>query len=57
MIGFAIAGFQVVGRHDLYLGVAVEAIPGAIVGLIASWLYGRHLEEHPRRRRRRPARA
>src|SRR5207248_3054018 len=26
VIGFAIAGFQVVGRHDLYLGVAVEAI-------------------------------
>ena len=58
VIGFAIAGFQVIGRHDLYLGVAVEAIPGAIVGLVASWLYGRHLEEHPRRRRRRrPARA
>ena len=59
VVGFAIAGFKVVGRHDLYVGLAIEAIPGAILGLVASWFYGRYIEEHgpPRRRRRRPARA
>jgi hypothetical protein len=58
VIGFAIAGFKLIGRHDLTLKVALEAVPGAILGLAASWFYGRHLEEHPRRRRsRRPARA
>jgi hypothetical protein len=60
VIGFAIAGFQIVGRNDLSLVNALEAVPGAIVGLIASWFYGRYVEEHGprrRRRRRRPARA
>ena len=60
VIGFVIAGFKIVGRHDLSLVNAVEAVPGAIIGLIASWLYGRYVEEHGprrRRRRRRPARA
>jgi hypothetical protein len=58
VVGFMVAGFKIIGRHDLYLGIAFEAIPGALIGLGLSWLYGRHLEEHPRRkRRRRPARA
>src|SRR5436190_18196980 len=59
IVGFAIAGFKVIGRHDLYLGLAVEAIPGAVAALVASWYYGRYLEQHGgrRRRRRRPARA
>ena len=57
--GFAMAGFQIIGRHDLELLQAFEAIPGTIAALAASWYYGRHLEEHPRRKRhrRRPARA
>ena len=57
VVGFIFAGFTILGRHDLYLGIAFEAIPGAILGLAASWYYGRHLETHPRRKRRRPARA
>jgi hypothetical protein len=59
IFGFIIAGFTIVGRHDLTLVNAFEAIPGAIIALTASWFYGRHLEEHPRRKRgaRRPARA
>jgi len=57
--GFCVAGFQIVGRHDLEITAAFEAIPGAIIALVASWYYGRHLDQHPRRKRgaRRPARA
>jgi uncharacterized membrane protein YeaQ/YmgE (transglycosylase-associated protein family) len=57
--GFAVAGFKIIGRHDLNITAAFEAIPGAIIALAASWYYGRHLEDHPRRKRgaRRPARA
>src|ERR1700754_132864 len=52
IFGFAVAGFQLIGRHDLTITAAFEAIPGAILALAASWYYGKHLEEHPRRRRR-----
>jgi uncharacterized membrane protein YeaQ/YmgE (transglycosylase-associated protein family) len=57
--GFCIAGFQIIGRHDLDITAAFEAIPGAVLALVASWYYGRYREEHPRRkhRARRPARA
>lgn len=57
--GFILAGFQIIGRHDLGLTAAFEAVPGAALALVASWYYGRYREEHPRRRRgaRRPARA
>jgi uncharacterized membrane protein YeaQ/YmgE (transglycosylase-associated protein family) len=54
IVGFCLAGFQIVGRHDLYIGLALEAIPGALIGLAASWYYGRYLEEHPRRKGHRP---
>jgi uncharacterized membrane protein YeaQ/YmgE (transglycosylase-associated protein family) len=59
IFGFAIAGFKIIGRHDLDISAAFEAIPGAVIALAASWYYGRHLEDHPRRKRgaRRPARA
>src|SRR4051812_46205530 len=58
VVGFAIAGFQIIPRHALTLSVALEAVPGAILRLAASWFYGRYLEEPPRRKRtRRPARA
>jgi hypothetical protein len=58
IFGFALAGFKIIGRHDLAISVAFDAVPGAILALAASWFYGRHLEEHPRRgRHRRPARA
>ncbi|HEX6714063.1 MAG TPA: hypothetical protein VF066_11780 [Thermoleophilaceae bacterium] len=57
--GFIIAGFKIIGRNDLDITAAFEAIPGAIIALAASWYYGRYTEEHPRRKRgaRRPARA
>jgi uncharacterized membrane protein YeaQ/YmgE (transglycosylase-associated protein family) len=58
VFGFIIAGFKLIGRHDLDISAAFEAIPGAVIALAASWFYGRHLEDHPRRKRsRRPARA
>jgi uncharacterized membrane protein YeaQ/YmgE (transglycosylase-associated protein family) len=56
--GFILAGFQIIGRHDLDISAAFEAIPGAIIALTASWYYGRSLEQQQRRKRRhRPARA
>jgi uncharacterized membrane protein YeaQ/YmgE (transglycosylase-associated protein family) len=59
VVGFILAGFKVIGRHELDISAAFEAVPGAILGLAASWFYGRHLETHPRRKHRRggPARA
>jgi uncharacterized membrane protein YeaQ/YmgE (transglycosylase-associated protein family) len=59
IIGFCLAGFKIIGRHDLYIGLALEAIPGALIALAASWYYGRYREEHPRRKhgRARPARS
>jgi uncharacterized membrane protein YeaQ/YmgE (transglycosylase-associated protein family) len=59
VVGFILAGFKIIGRHELDISAAFEAIPGAIIGLAASWWYGNHLEAHPRRkhRPRRPARA
>ncbi|HEX4720373.1 MAG TPA: hypothetical protein VH300_17780 [Thermoleophilaceae bacterium] len=59
VIGFCIAGFQIIPRHDLTLAVALEGIPGAVLALVASWYYGRYREEHPRRRHHgaRPARS
>jgi uncharacterized membrane protein YeaQ/YmgE (transglycosylase-associated protein family) len=59
IVGFCVAGFQIIGRHDLDISAAFEAIPGAVIGLAASWYYGRHVEEHPRRRHhpRKPARS
>jgi uncharacterized membrane protein YeaQ/YmgE (transglycosylase-associated protein family) len=53
VIGFAIAGFHLIGRHDLDITAAFEAIPGAVIALTASWYYGRHLEEHPRKKKHR----
>ena len=57
VIGFMIAGFQIVGRHDVSVGTTLEAVPGALIGLTLSWFYGRYVEEHGPRRRRRAARA
>jgi uncharacterized membrane protein YeaQ/YmgE (transglycosylase-associated protein family) len=57
--GFIFAGGKIIGRDDLELINALEAVPGAILAMAASWYYGRYVEEHGsrRKRRRRPARA
>jgi uncharacterized membrane protein YeaQ/YmgE (transglycosylase-associated protein family) len=52
VVGFILAGFTIIGRHDLNISAAFEAVPGALLGLAASWFYGRYVEQHPRRKRR-----
>jgi uncharacterized membrane protein YeaQ/YmgE (transglycosylase-associated protein family) len=52
VVGFMLAGFKIVGRNDLNITSGFEAIPGAVIALVASWHYGRYLETHPPRRSR-----
>ena len=40
LFGFIVAGFTVPGRNDTDLEQALIAIPGALIALGASWLYG-----------------
>ena len=47
VLGFLISGLTVPGQNDTDLVAAFEAIPGAVVGLVVSWLYGSRTEgEH-----------
>lgn len=43
--GFFIAGVTIPGRHDTHLVTALEAIPGAIIGMAVIWLIGARREE------------
>ena len=43
-VGLAINGFTVPGLHDTHLLDALEAIPGAVLGLAASYFYGDRVE-------------
>jgi hypothetical protein len=40
IVGLAIHGFSVPGRHDTDLMTALEAIPGALLGIAAVYFYG-----------------
>jgi hypothetical protein len=40
VFGFVISGFTIPGQDDTHLIAAVEAVPGAIIALAASWFYG-----------------
>jgi hypothetical protein len=40
LFGLAVSGFTVPGRHDTHIGAALEAIPGSLIGLAASYAYG-----------------
>jgi hypothetical protein len=40
IIGLVANGFTVPGRHDTHLVQALIAIPGALLGLAACYLYG-----------------
>lgn len=51
IIGLLVNGFAVPGRHDTHIGQALLAIPGAVIGLAASYLYGGRLEGAPTARR------
>ena len=47
IFGFLVAGLTVPGRNDTELVQALVAIPGAVLALAASWLYGSKTEgEH-----------
>ena len=47
LFGFLVSGLDVPGRNDTELIQALIAIPGALLALGASWLYGSRTEgEH-----------
>ncbi|MEA2458394.1 MAG: hypothetical protein QOC95_1366 [Thermoleophilaceae bacterium] len=51
LIGLIVNGFAVPGRHDTHLVQALLAIPGAAIGLAASYFYGARVEGAPGARR------
>jgi uncharacterized membrane protein YeaQ/YmgE (transglycosylase-associated protein family) len=44
LCGFIVAGLTVPGRNDTDLEQALIAVPGALIALAASWLYGSRQE-------------
>lgn len=42
--GLAINGFSIPGRHDTHLSTALEAIPGALIGVAVIYLLGARRE-------------
>jgi uncharacterized membrane protein YeaQ/YmgE (transglycosylase-associated protein family) len=44
LVGLIFHGFSVPGRHDTNIADAFEAIPGALLGLAASYFYGDRVE-------------
>ena len=44
IFGFAVAGFTVPGESDTDIAQALIAVPGALIALAASWLYGSRQE-------------
>jgi hypothetical protein len=51
IVGLIANGIAVPGRHDTHIAQALLAIPGALLGLAASYLYGARLEDAPAARR------
>jgi hypothetical protein len=51
IIGLIVNGLAVPGRHDTHVGQALLAIPGALLGLGACYLYGMRTESDPAARR------
>jgi hypothetical protein len=52
IFGVVVSGFTVPGANDTHLIAAIESIPGALLGLAASYWYGGRLEASPAARRR-----
>ncbi len=47
LFGFLVSGLTVPGRNDTELAQALIAIPGAVIALALSWVYGSRTEgEH-----------
>jgi uncharacterized membrane protein YeaQ/YmgE (transglycosylase-associated protein family) len=44
IFGFLANGLTVPGQNDTDLAQALIAVPGAVIALVASWLYGSRLE-------------
>jgi len=44
LVGFAIAGFTIPGRHDTHIVTALEAIPGAVIGMALVYWQGMRRE-------------
>lgn len=44
LFGWIVNGFAVPGRHDTHLVTAIEAIPGALIGMGLVYLQGVRLE-------------
>jgi uncharacterized membrane protein YeaQ/YmgE (transglycosylase-associated protein family) len=51
LIGLVVNGFGVPGRHDTHIGQALLAIPGALIGLAASYFYGDRVQSTAEARR------
>jgi uncharacterized membrane protein YeaQ/YmgE (transglycosylase-associated protein family) len=51
IVGLIANGLVVPGRNDTHVGQALLAIPGALIGLAASYLYGARAEGAPTARR------
>jgi hypothetical protein len=47
LFGLAIHGFSVPGQDDTDLLTALEAIPGALIGVAAAYFYGASRGEEP----------
>jgi hypothetical protein len=47
LCGFLIAGASIPGRHDTHLVTALEAVPGAIIGMIVVYVIGMRREQAP----------
>jgi hypothetical protein len=47
LFGLAINGFSVPGQDDTDLLTALEAIPGALLGIAAVYFYGAHQGNEP----------
>ncbi len=44
LFGFLINGFSIPGRHDTHIATALEAIPGALIGMGLVYLEGMRRE-------------
>ena len=51
VVGLLANGVSVPGRHDTHIAQALIAIPGALVGLAASYFYGARIEDAAETRR------
>jgi hypothetical protein len=45
IFGLAVNGFTIPGRHDTHISTALEAIPGALIGMAIVYFIGLRREE------------